>query len=179
MNASALNYQYDFGVVAIARSGTLWLSRLLSFGEHSICFHEPQTRDVDVASAGGFYRRVGFATTCGNLSQLDAEKKVYVVRDRESAWESLYNLGFEEYRGHFDACYDSLIAGAKSGDGLVVLYADLFTRDSCEKIWEHIHGGLLPPWRYDEHVRMSATVTKEAMANELGNQGVELCQPHG
>lgn len=156
---------YDFLVIGLPRSGTAWLSTLLSYGRESLCIHEPQCH---LALTGGLlkharrtYGMLGAATTCGNLSGFSAPRMVMVERDHDDSWEALVNsidIPDEKLEGARETFEMAVRAMDFYRDGChVVRFEDLFDPAGSAGVWNYVFGSNLPALHHLELRRLRVT----------------------
>lgn len=144
----------DFIIVSLPRSGSTWLSNLLTT-EHSICWHDSTgfalPHEMDNYPTNKRYK--GICCTAAwmwkDWYKNHPAKKLVIVRDITLINASMEKLGMPEV-GIPDLRSFFVIEGKR------VQFSDLFLQDKAREIWEYLLPNLkFDHERYQELVKMN------------------------
>lgn len=135
----------DFMVIGLPRSGTAWLSNLLTT-DTSICLHEAfLDHTIDDLDAMDMFGKFGIAETSAfkYVKEINSHnaKKIIVERDLTNINLSLFNLDLPIM---LEPCLDLL----NSIDGYRIQYHELFVYEKMAKAYEFLIDKKLS---YDRH----------------------------
>lgn len=156
-----MHREFDFEIICLPRSGSLWLANFLSYGDFSICLHEPQIIDsLDLSQLCNDY--VGCSSSASIYQPMGAGKRIIVERDPVDSWESYSRFTDLVNLEQFEAVVAQFGKLSRAG-ALVVDFDDLTTEETSKEIWEFLFGTPPPFHRWLECKRMNVQVMDTAI----------------
>lgn len=133
----------DFAIVALPRSGTAWLSNLLTTND-VICWHDPlayKFRPEEVVKMNGGFSDTGMGFYPGIVNRI--QKRIVISRGRAKCEESLHRIGVDL------PFLDLLESSIKEVNAdITVDFDDLFEYKTSNMIYEFCIGERLSKERH-------------------------------